>query len=150
MKTTKEQNGWNIAFSLLFVVLVVTAFAFLSDNFGQFKWLYVIDALDITILALATFRIIRLVTFDKIFTFVRNWFMDEQEDGTYVKPENGVRLAIAELIECLWCTGLWAGFLVIALYFSSDIGRFAVLILAIAAIGSFLQQFSRTLGRIGK
>ncbi|QSH39545.1 DUF1360 domain-containing protein [Candidatus Kaiserbacteria bacterium] len=147
---TKDQAVWNALFSLLFLLLLISAFWGLTNGLDSFKWLYVLDSMDIAILALATFRIVRLVTFDKIFTFVRNIFMDLQEDGSYEKPERGIRRTVAELIECIWCTGLWAALPIVTLYFIADIGRFFVLVLAVAALGSFLQLFSQMVGRIGK
>jgi len=144
-----DQARWNAVFSFGFLVLFAFFFWGLTDGLDRFAWLYLLSAMDIVLLTLATFRIVRLVTFDKIFTFVRNWFLNKQGDGTYVKPPQGPRRTIAELMECLWCTGLWAALLVSFLYFSSDIGRFFVIILAVAALGSFFQLISQMVGRIG-
>lgn len=146
----KEQAVWNALFSLLFLILLFLFFWILTDGLDQFGWLYLAIPIDIVLIALATFRLIRLVTFDKIFAFVRNMFLVEQSDGTYVKPAGGIRRTVAELMECLWCTGLWAALFATTLYFIADIGRFVILVLAVAALGSFLQVFSQMIGRIGK
>lgn len=146
----KEQALWNALFSLLFLILAVLFFWGLTDGLDRFGWLYLATPIDFVLIALATFRIIRLVTFDKIFAFVRNAFMVEQVDGTYTKPDAGIHRTISEIMECLWCTGLWAALFATTLYFCGDIGRFIVLIFAIAAVGSFLQIFSQMIGRVGK
>lgn len=146
----KDQGMWNSIFSLLFVLIFSLFFWKLTAGFDRFEWLYLVDAADVTLLSLATFRLIRLISFDKILAFGRNWFLDAQEDGTYKKPSGGPRRTIAELIECPWCTGIWAALFASILYFSSDIGRFAVIILAVAAVGSFLQVFSAMINRVGK
>ncbi len=106
------------------------------------KDIYRFDFFDAAILGFATFRLIRLVTFDKIFGFVRAWFMDERE-GTLHKPHGGFRRLMAELIECVWCTGLWAALFVTTAYVALPFGRFFVIVLAIAAMGTFLQNISK-------
>lgn len=146
----KDQAVWNAVFSLLFLVLFVTFFWGLTDGLDNFTWLYLLSTMDIVLLSLATFRIIRLITYDKIFNFVRQWFLVRQEDGSYVKPAGGPRRTIAELIECIWCTGLWAALGVSVLYFAADIGRFLVIILAVAAVGTLLQNISQMIARVGK
>jgi len=145
----KDQAFWNGLFSMLFGGLFLFLFWGLTDGLDNFTWLYLITTMDVVIISLATFRIIRLVSYDKIFAFVRHWFLVRQEDGTYKKQGGGPRRTVAELLECVWCTGLWASLFVTALYFADGIGRFAVLILAIAAVGSFMQIFSQMIGRIG-
>jgi len=145
----KDQTFWNIVAFVIFIVLFVLSFLSLTDGLRHFHWLYLLGPFDIAILSLATFRVIRLVTFDKITAFARNWFLDLNESGVSVKPTGGFRRTIAELQECLWCTGLWAALLVATLYFSTDMGRFLVVILALAAIGSLLQNASSMVGRIG-
>lgn len=147
-KVPKDQGVWNAVASIGFLVVFVFAFISLTDTLGM-SWLYTLGTFDVAIISLATFRLIRLVTFDKIFAFVRNWFMDETASG-WVKPAKGVRRLIAELIECIWCTGLWAALLATVLYLSSPMGYFFVLILAVAALGSFFQNVSKTVAAISE
>jgi hypothetical protein len=147
-KMPKDQGMWNAVFSVAFIVLFVVLYWGLTDGLDRIKWIFFISAFDITILSLATYRIVRLVSYDKIFAFVRNWFLDEK-DGDYVKPRGGPRRTIAEIIECIWCTGLWAALGVTVVYFAAPVGRLFVIILAVAAVGSFLQNFSQMVARIG-
>ncbi|MFS8630974.1 MAG: DUF1360 domain-containing protein [Bacillales bacterium] len=66
--------------------------------------------------SLASFRLTRLIVFDKITEFLRAPFLQEEvivnEDGekeVYYVPKKGViRNFIGELISCTWCTGIWA------------------------------------------
>ncbi|MEH7115496.1 DUF1360 domain-containing protein [Neobacillus niacini] len=111
-----------------------------------------IDLLNFTILALACFRLTRLIVFDKITEFLRNPFFDEieeeNEDGTfeiYYEPKNTpVRKFIGELLSCYWCTGVWisvavvAGYLILPTIFVPIILVFAVAGLA-AIIESIIQ-----------
>ena len=146
----KDQALWNTVFSLVFLAAFAFLFFGLTDGLDRFEWLYLMDTMDVAIISLATFRLIRLTTYDKMFAFVRHWFLIRQEDGSYTKPTSGPRRTVAELMECLWCTGLWSALFASVLYFAADIGRFLVIILAVAAVGSFLQLFSQMVGRVGK
>ena len=67
------------------------------------------------LITLATFRLTRLLVYDKITTFIRNPFHETREelesDGAvvevlYVKGK-GIRKFIGELLSCHWCTGMW-------------------------------------------
>jgi len=140
-----EQHHWNAIFSVAFLVIASLIFILLQDDYALNKILRSIGALDIAIMSLAVFRLIRLFSFDKIFEFVRLWFLDAKEkDGgvSYEKPPRGPRRTAADLLECIWCTGIWSALIVSALYFSGVFGQFVVLILAIAALGSFFQNVS--------
>ncbi|PCH91303.1 hypothetical protein COB18_01355 [Candidatus Kaiserbacteria bacterium] len=149
-ETPRDQILWNILFSIFFLILIVSFFWWRTNGLDTFGWLYLIDITDIVLLSLATFRMIRLVSFDKIFTFARNLFLVQQEDGSYKKSGGGPRRTIAELLECLWCTGIWSALFTVMLYFGSSVGRFVVFILAVAALGSFLILLSQMIGRLGK
>lgn len=138
----KDQHMWNAFIFFAFPVMIVGAYVLIERLIG-IRNMSALSMFDIFIMALATFRIIRLVTFDKVFSFARVIFMDTLPDGTEVKPSHGFRRAIAELMECMWCTGVWAALFVLVLYMLTPIGRFGALILAIAALGSFFQVVSR-------
>ena len=145
-----KQGIWYSISIAVFIITTCIAFVFVTHGLTRFEWLYLIDGLDVAILSLATLRIIRLASFDKIFGFVRNFFLDRQQDGKYSKPEWGLRRTVAELIECLWCTGIWAALFVVTLYFAADIGRFLVIILALSAVGSALQLLLKVAGSFGQ
>lgn len=146
----RDQKLWNVIFMVIFFGLFILAFWALTDGFRHLRWFYLMSLGDIALISLASFRIIRLVTYDKIFAFVREWFLVTSEDGTVNKPAGGPRRTIAELIECVWCTGLWAAFVSTFLYFASDITRFFVIVLAIAAVATVLQNISQMITRIGQ
>lgn len=147
-KVSGNQAVWYVIFSIAFIAIFGLVFWELTNGLDTVRWVYYITVFDVVILSLATFRMIRLITYDKIFNFVRQWFLNETDDG-WVKPRSGPRRTITELIECLWCSGLWAALFVIALYFSAPVGRIFVILLAVAGVGSFLQNLSKTVARIG-
>ena len=140
-QTDEKLAPWNGAAAIVFVVIALFAFAIL-EGWGVLGDLYQLDSLDLTVIALAAFRLTHLFTFDKIFNFVRGWFMD-RVDGVEKKPAPGFRRLMCELLECIWCTSVWAGLIALFLYVISPLGRFAVLILAVAGIASLLQVISK-------
>jgi hypothetical protein len=97
---------------------------------------------DLAVLALASFRLTHLVTDDKIFDFVRALFFDER-GGRLTKAQRGWRRVVCEVIECLWCAGLWSALFCITIYFLGFWGVFIDLLLAVAGLGSLLAVVSK-------
>lgn len=68
------------------------------------------------VIALASFRLTRLIVFDTITEFLRAPFLTEEivinengEEETYYVPRKGlVRTFFGELVSCIWCTGIWS------------------------------------------
>ena len=107
-----------------------------------------ISFVTILILGLASFRLTRLIVYDKITEFLRSPFFNEveetNEDGTkdiYLLPkEKGLKKWIGELLSCFWCTGIWVSIGITLLFLSgARWGSFIILILAVAAIGSIIE-----------
>ncbi|MDQ0198208.1 DUF1360 domain-containing protein [Neobacillus ginsengisoli] len=84
-----------------------------------------ISFLNLVILALASFRLTRLIVFDKITEFLRNPFFEEieekNEDGTigiyYLPKGKGIRKFVGQLLSCYWCTGIWTSAGVVLLFY---------------------------------
>jgi len=74
--------------------------------------------LEFIVLALATFRLTRLVTTDAITERARDW----------VAAKGPMR---AYLVHCDWCISIYAGSLVLGLYMISPV---AILVLALSAV----------------
>lgn len=137
-----EQNFWNGVAMLVFVGLcaaciwlVAAAGTLDPASLGFF---------DLAVMGLATFRLVHLLTFDKIFDAVRAAFMDRE--GTRLKTaERGWRRLICEFMQCIWCTGMWSGLIVATVYCLGPWGRFAALVLGLAGLGSLLQVISKAL-----
>ncbi|MEH7493400.1 DUF1360 domain-containing protein [Neobacillus niacini] len=108
-----------------------------------------IDLLSFTILALASFRLTRLIVFDKITEFLRDPFFDEIEEenevGTievyYLPKATPIKKFIGELLSCYWCTGVWVssalvvGYLLIPVVFVP-----IILIFAVAGLAAILES----------
>ena len=108
-----------------------------------------ITFLTLILLSLASFRLTRLLVFDRIFEFIREPFFDEikeEHEGEveiyYLPKKKGVKKFIGELLSCYWCTGVWsAAFIVGFTYLCPDFSGPIILILAVAGFASLLELF---------
>jgi len=135
---------WNGLTTLVFAVLGGICFA-LIYYYGDSQ-ANELGLVDITVLGFAALRLIHLITYDKIFDFARAAVMDS-EGGRLRKAARGWRRAICELMDCLWCAGLWSALAVVTMYLMGSWGRLATLILAVAGIGSLLQVISKAIAK---
>lgn len=68
-----------------------------------------IDIVDATYIGLATFTFTRVLTEQKVETWLRRPFVVEPADGPSRPRGRGMRYAIGELLSCTRCTGSWVG-----------------------------------------
>ena len=128
---------WHIIFSIVFVMLIIFM-TYLLDFINN-DMLKNIRFFDFVILSRATFRLIRLFTYDKIMQFLRDIFA--QSRFASLKTIN-------ELITCPWCTGIWMSLFIVYLYFLHPGSWLFILVLAVAGTGSLIQIFANMMGRI--
>lgn len=102
----------------------------------------------VLLLGLASFRLTRLIVFDKITEPLRRPFFEEieekDEDGKVevflVPKEKGLRGWLGQLLSCFWCVGIWSSLFLVVLYLEHVfIGEILILILAVAAVGSIIE-----------
>ena len=138
----QEQHFWNGVALIVYAALCALS-VWLVARYGTLDPA-AIGFLDLVLLGLAAFRLIHLLTYDKIFDVVRAAFMDRK--GARLKnAERGWRRLMCEFMQCIWCTGMWSGLIVVTVYFLGTWGRFAVIVLAVAGLGSLLQIVSKAL-----
>ncbi|MFS0865184.1 DUF1360 domain-containing protein [Fredinandcohnia sp. 179-A 10B2 NHS] len=104
---------------------------------------------DFLILSLASFRLTRLLVYDKITEFIRRPFHDiieeELPDGTieeYIQIKGtGIRKWIGELLSCHWCTGVWsAGFLYVVYEYYFNLSEPLLFIFAVAGLAAIVES----------
>ena len=142
-----DQYFWNLVFSLFFVTLVVMAVIILEGE--AYKEYDELTALDFTLITLATYRLIRLVVYDRITAFIREQFWDARVLKTkieLVKPASGPRRTIADLLSCPWCFGVWAAAFVTFCYLLTPYAFFPVLFMALAGVATFIQLLANLIG----
>ncbi len=140
-----RQNIYNFfSPTIVFIAAWVGIYFLLTKGIIQFQGLGVIDIL---IIALATTRLIRLVTFDSMFQWVRDFIGYKktivEENGmkmVVLTPVGfGTRRLLTTLIDCVWCIGIWATVAAFLLYVAHPITMIITIILAIATIGTGVQ-----------
>ncbi len=130
-----DEHRWNAIFSLGYVVLVfvLAGLIWLVDrSFPKTLTLF-----DFILISLATFRLVRLFVYDKVTLFVRDYFTSHL---------SGPKKALADLLGCPWCFGVWAGTLVVFFYYVMPMAWLVLLILAIAGVASFIQILINKIG----
>lgn len=141
-----DQYFWNFVFLLFFVSLIVLGAIILEAKSRiPLSDLSVVDYLLIT---LATWRLTRLFVYDTVTKFFREQFMDVVQVGKECrleKPKAGPRRTIADLLCCPWCFGMWAAGMVTFSYLLTPYVIFPVILLAISAVATFLNNLSRVL-----
>ncbi len=126
---------WDIIFSFIFAALMALGIGWLAAT-GRLA--RSVPAGDFLLMALAIFRLVRLFTYDHITDFIHAMVARGRE-GT-------LRGTLKSLIECPWCTGLWFSFVVVFAYYTTPWAWPVILILALAAAGTFLQILANLTG----
>jgi hypothetical protein len=100
------------------------------------------DALDLVVLAAATFKAARTISRDEVTSFLRDPFVEgEAHEGGEDPLETGdLRQAIGELVTCTRCIGTWAACaLTVTEVLAPRVGRMLTWTLAAAGANDFLQ-----------
>ena len=107
------------------------------------------NALDLTVLAAASFKAARTLTRDGVSSFIREPFVrGHAHEGDEEPVATGdLRQAIGELVTCSRCVGTWAAAgLVTTQVLAPRVGRLLTWSLAAAGINDFLQTGFGALG----
>ncbi|WP_449539509.1 DUF1360 domain-containing protein [Ferdinandcohnia sp. Marseille-Q9671] len=103
---------------------------------------------EFILLGLASFRLTRLLVFDKITEFIRRPFheviVEELPDGNveeYIQLKgSGLRRWIGELLSCYWCTGIWSTIFLYVIYtLYLPLSEPLILIFAIAGLAAIIE-----------
>lgn len=148
-----DQHFWNIVFSILYAVLLGLAVYDIYRRVPGFA-LHFFTPLDLIVIPLAVFRIVRLFTYDKIMQWFRDLFVrgseERHEEGIVIVKrvpyKRGPLRTMSELLQCPWCTGVWAALAVVYLDLAAPWFRLPLFILAVAAAGSLLQLIANVIG----
>lgn len=147
----EDQNTWNIVLSFIFLIIFALSFYLLVRIRGSVP--RTVPLFDVVIMMFATFRITRLVVYDKITRFFREWFVKKEVVEKNGVPhfklttiENGIRGTIHDLLGCPWCIGIWSALIISFAYFAFDWAWYIIFFLALAGAGSSLQLIANLIG----
>ncbi len=94
-----------------------------------------LDGTDMVTLGMATFSLTRVLTEQKVETWLRRPFVEEPADGPRRPRGEGMRFAVGELLSCTRCTGSWVGLGLVGLRVHSPrVGRLAVTVGTVSAL----------------
>ena len=132
---TGQQKFWNFMATLIYILLIVLLGYGLKHkgiNIEQIRiW-------EVFLLALASYRLTRILVFDKIFKFFRDFFRS--------KSKVYVFYVVKEILGCPWCAGIWVALFNVAIYFLLPYGKLFIYLLAVAGIASFFVIFVNYFG----
>ncbi|MBA3382256.1 MAG: DUF1360 domain-containing protein [Actinobacteria bacterium] len=99
------------------------------------------SALDVVLLAGATFKTARTLSHDRITSFARLPFVEGEADAEDERPTGeGMQRAIGELVTCTRCVGTWAAAGLVSTQLAAPrFGRVLTWTLGAAAASDFLQ-----------
>jgi len=151
VRLKENQNVWNIVFSVFFVFVLLVLLALLYAQYGYFP--NTISLFDFILIILASFRLTRLVVYDKITRFFRELFVKKKEsvrDGVTVVEitphTQGFLGTFYDLLHCPWCVGMWSALVVTYAYYAFAWSWFVILFFAIAGVASFIQITANAIG----
>ncbi|TSC69382.1 MAG: hypothetical protein G01um101456_220 [Parcubacteria group bacterium Gr01-1014_56] len=151
IRPKEDQNLWNFVFSVFFIMVLIGALWVMREVRGGF--LVSVEPFDAVLMAFASFRVTRLIVYDKISRWFRELFVQrrvfEKDGKTWVEITpfgRGFRHTIYNLLECPWCIGIWSGLIVMVCYFIFPWAWSVIFFLALAGAGSLIQIFANFLG----
>ena len=90
---------------------------------------------EVPVLAAATFALSKLIVHEKVESWIRQPFVDEQPSGRRPKGRR-LRYAVGELLTCTRCTGAWTALGLVALRLHAPATGRAVATVLAASAGS--------------
>ena len=92
---------------------------------------------EAVIIILASYRMTRILVFEKIFKYFRN-MLKNREDLYLIGT-------LHSIITCPWCAGVWVTLIIIVFYFLVPYGALLVYVLALAGLASMVILISNLL-----
>jgi hypothetical protein len=109
-------------------------------------WPRGIPLTDIALLSVATFKLSRLITKDKVTSAIRAPFTEYEGDGGPAEVEEkprgeGLHRAVGELLVCPYCTAQWVATGLVAAYvWQPRLTRTAASLFAVVTGADYMQQ----------
>ncbi len=128
MEMSKTERIWNMVSMFVFVLLLI-ALGFLLEE--RETGIGSVSIFDLLVISIATYRMTRLMVYDRIFKLVRD--IIRSFSGT------GIGDSLKAIITCPWCAGVWISLFNVAIFLLVPFGDLFIYVMAIAGVGTFLQ-----------
>jgi hypothetical protein len=131
----RKQNLLNFSSIFIFFGLIVLV-GYVLDLYGYN--IRNITTRDFIILTLASYRLIRIVVFEKIFKYARD----------FIKSNNKYYFfsTLQFIVTCPWCAGVWLVLIMIVFFYLIPYGDLLAYALAIAGVASFIVNTINLIG----
>ena len=134
-KPSAQQKSWNFIATVFYAVFVVLLGYVLNKKGIKIDD---IKVWDLMLLSLATYRLTRILVFDKIFKLIRDFIKS--------KSKLSIFHVVKEIIICPWCAGVWVALVVVATFYLVPYGKLFIYLLVISGIASFIVVFVNYIG----
>ena len=134
MLNERKHQAWNFWSAFVFLSAVFLVGYLLKKKGVDIEAMTFKQAL---VLILASYRMTRIIVFEKIFKYFRNVL--KKRENYYVIG------TIHSMITCPWCAGVWVTLVIVALYFLVPYGILLVYVLALAGVASMVILVSNLL-----
>jgi hypothetical protein len=132
---TNQEKSWNFLATLFFIAAIILL-GWSMDKTG--KTIEDVKLLDLCMMMLATYRLTRILVFDKIFKLFRDFIRSRSRLYLF--------FVIREIITCPWCAGVWVALVIVTLFYFIPYGRLFIYLLAISGVASFFVVFINNIG----
>lgn len=139
MKQTKTERIWNVVSMFVYVLLIIVLGALLNARGISAEDISVFELL---LICIATYRMTRLIVYDRIFKLFR--------DISRSFENNGFGASVKTILTCPWCAGVWISLFNVAIYLLVPLGHLFIYIMAIAGIATFFQLGVNILGMVAE
>jgi hypothetical protein len=130
-RNERKHQAWNFWSAFVFFGLVIL-FGYLLDRKGiRIEDITLKEAL---VIILASFRMTRIIVFEKIFKYLRD-ALKKREDLYVIGT-------LSSVITCPWCSGVWVTLIIIIFYYLVPYGILLDYVLALAGLASLLILYS--------
>ena len=132
---SQKDTSWNFLATIFFIICLVALGYYLHNEGIK---LQDTSILELFVMSLATYRLTRILVFDKIFKLFRD----------FIRSRSGWKVfyVIREIITCPWCAGVWVALTIVVLYYFVPFGKLFIYILAISGVASFFVILVNNIG----
>jgi hypothetical protein len=128
MEQSNTERIWNMVSMFVFIILLIGA-GFLMQE--RETGITQISTFDLLVICIATYRMSRLVVYDRIFKLFRDILKSFQ--GT------GLGDSLRTIVTCPWCAGVWLALFNAVIFLLVPFGQLFIYVMAIAGVATFLQ-----------
>ena len=134
MGSERKHQAWNFWSAFFFFGVVVLVGYLLRQKGINLENISFKEAL---VIVLASYRMTRILVFEKIFKYLRDVF--KRREDLYLIG------TLSSIITCPWCAGVWVTLLIFVFYYLVPFGVVLVYVLALSGVASMVILLSNLL-----